>query len=372
MKISFLFSSPAGDILLTDGDNKQPFLIEAGLAHPFITLGDYFNGLVDFVNAGESELCELFGVAKDIIDELVFRSEKHGVLYHIASVEIVFGNRIEKFAISSAITEEGKCCLDRDFVTMQELALGKESSPFPQQYFKKHIIVGKGKEKVSFMMTLSEWLEDYHEWHLALKKEGGEQIQVWDNRSGSYYLDPKQEAQLFYKTSLVLSEYFEPISSRQIYPWHHAAGDFIVKKTDNNIDVRLITVRNYQALFEITAEHEASPLVSYIMFFVHLTIRMRLDRMHGVDQMVWLGAQVVEAVVNGFVDACYQKKGKAKVLSDSLLAVLPTFGPDELETVCQHLLELYKEESIQDYQLICANLEEHLHVVAGEVKRVLR
>jgi hypothetical protein len=37
---------------------------------------------------------------------------------------------------------------------------------------------------------------------------------------------------------MILTACYDPISSRQIFPWHHAAGDFVVRVERERVGVR--------------------------------------------------------------------------------------------------------------------------------------
>ena len=88
MLIKYLFSFLKGDISPGPEDLAKPFLTTPAEHHPFLTLGDYFKALKEFIlkDNGESLVCVLREVLNrdldlDNIRKMLIRSEKHGVLY---------------------------------------------------------------------------------------------------------------------------------------------------------------------------------------------------------------------------------------------------------------------------------------------------
>ncbi|MFC1817318.1 hypothetical protein ACFL0M_15620, partial [Thermodesulfobacteriota bacterium] len=81
-----------------------------------------------------------------------------------------------------------------------------------------------------------------------------------------------------------------------------AAGDFVVKLREQRVDVKLITVRQYQSMFKNTAGLENATLIAeaLLVFFLNLSVRMRLDRLDGIGPVVWSGQEAVDGIVKGF------------------------------------------------------------------------
>jgi len=95
MIVKHLFSSPKGDIPIGPDELVIPFKVSPSKDHPYLTLGGYFEAIKDFImrdngNALTAALTEMLNrcIGLDTIDEILIRSEKHGALYHVASIEI--------------------------------------------------------------------------------------------------------------------------------------------------------------------------------------------------------------------------------------------------------------------------------------------
>ena len=128
MKIQHLFSSPDGDITLTPEDLARPFLITPTESHSFLTLGDYFGSIEAFLLKDPAKtlfsiLKERFNKQIDInkIQEILIRSEKHGALYHPASIEVLVEGKQLKIAVSTAVSERGKLWMAREYEILKHL-----------------------------------------------------------------------------------------------------------------------------------------------------------------------------------------------------------------------------------------------------------
>lgn len=73
--------------------------------------------------------------------------------------------------------------------------------------------------------------------------------------------------------------YYNAETFEQIFPWHHAAGDFVIKLQKNNMKMKLITVRQYAPMLENkneTAKNNTDSdiylmLEAMLVFFLNLS-----------------------------------------------------------------------------------------------------
>ncbi|MGC1403805.1 MAG: hypothetical protein WA974_12855, partial [Thermodesulfobacteriota bacterium] len=114
---------------------------------------------------------------------------------------------------------------------------------------------------------------------------------------------------------------YHPDTYEQIFPWHHGAGDFVVKLTDDGLEVRLVTVRQYGAMADPSEMDRNEAL---LFFFLNLSIRMRLDRLDGVGELIWAEDECLDMTWEGFKEAL-QVKEREGVLA-------PGFGKNFFET----------------------------------------
>ena len=284
MHFQFLLSAPHGDRELSPEDLKQPFLISPGEQHPFLTLADYFGAVQKFIMLNDGNLlCSAIkrqslqtGINLSDISGVIIRSEKHGAYYHISSVEIIGPGKNFKFAVTAALSEYARTSLGEEYFILQQLS--EISSDFiPKTYCKEPVIwkTDSGSEK--FLMILGEWLKGYHEWHASDDPESGNRkIYLWDYKNGYRFLTDAESYEILRQAASILTYYYDQASFRQVYPWHHGAGDFVVKTGPGPLSVKLITARQYDPLVHFDQAEEADRLVATIHFLLNLALKMRL------------------------------------------------------------------------------------------------
>jgi hypothetical protein len=370
MRFRFLLSAPHGDIELSLGDLEQPFRISPSEKHPFLTLHDYFGALQKFILSDNGKhlhaaLAKMkFQDSKKLADisEVLIRSEKHGAFYHIASIEFAGLEKKKKVAIITALTDAAKACLKEEFLLMQQLT-SMNPDFLPRFFYRETVTWPTDAGVEEFYMVLGEWLDSFHEWHLsvnpATKKQ---QIQLWDYKNNYRFLSDEESYELLRQVSFILTCYYDPNSFCQIYPWHHGAGDFVVKAKPGTISVKLITVRQYEPLVHFEQAEEPDQLVAAIHFLLNLSLRIRLDRLDGVGEPAWLGNVAVLAAVEGFfsgLGAPSKTNCFSIVPIEELLEILRTFDSREICDMYESLLELYADEDQDDLRLIKQKLADH-------------
>ena len=383
MIIEYLFSSPEGDIslgpvedpVLGGEDLTRPFLITPSEPHPFLTLRDYFEAIKEFllkdqgeplVRVLEERLNKEIGL--DSIHEILIRSEKHGALYHLASVEIFVDKKQTKFAVSTAFSERGKEWITNEYEVLNLLNSSFKLPYLPNVHLKGEMKcqAGNGKHE-TVSMLLSEWFEEYHEWHLSIDENNNDQkLFIWDFQNGNRYASKEEAFEIFRQASKILTLYYDTKNFNQIYPWHHAAGDFIVKTGDRSIDVRLTTVREYQSIMNYLSEETVNPMIAIVYFFLNLTIRMRLDKLDGLGETVCAGDFSVNATTEGFFDAIriMESEGRYHLgRPKDLLSLLKSFGEEEIRGLFHPLVDWYREGDTSEFRVIQANLRSHVNLL---------
>ncbi len=365
MRFRYLLSDQHGDIELCAEDLERPFLISPSEKHPFLTLTDYFGALQKFImpdddNVLRAVLKEQYSI--DDISEIIIRSEKHGAFYHIASVEIVGLGESIKFAITTALSGPAKTSLDEEFFILQQL-FEITSDFIPKIYCKESINWKTDSGSEEFLIVLGEWLEGYHEWHISDDPEsGGRKIHLWDYNNGYRFLSDAESYELLLQASSILTHYYDKASFRQIYPWHHGAGDFVVNAEPDTISVKLITARQYEPLVQFDQAEEADRLVAAIHFLLNLALRMRLDRLDGVIEPAWLDEFSVDAAVAGFFAGLAATQVEDRLLIGPVaefLEIMQSFDTREIFDMYESLLEIYAEEEQDDFRLIQKKLADH-------------
>jgi hypothetical protein len=276
------------------------------------TYGDYFtaarhfleaNGFAIVVGAVSSRLGRT--VSCLALSDIHITLIKHGAFYHPALVTVHgFGTSL-KFVLNAAVSKPGRQILESEYPALEKLGKSGANAYVP-------IVYGWGKGEAqdgrALDMFLADWFDGFHEFHLSRNAFSNDmQICVWDDERGFFLLSTAQAQNLYRQTAFILTASYNPQTFEQIFPWHHAAGDFVVRLDSAGLQVRLITVRQYASLFrdiEI-AENESAQrkqmLIALLFFLLNLSIRMRIDRLDGTGDLVWGGEEAVSAVWEGFL-----------------------------------------------------------------------
>lgn len=144
---------------------------------------------------------------------------------------------------------------------------------------------------------LADWFEGFHEFHLSLDPvDGIIKLILWNGSPSPFYLSKQQARSVYFEISNILTLFYNPRTYDQIFPWHHGAGDFVVKLDGGRIEVRLVTVRQYGPLADPEAMSVEEALV---FFFLNLSLRMRLDRLDGVGEIAWAGEECLNSTWEG-------------------------------------------------------------------------
>jgi len=336
-----------------------------------ISHGDYFNAVrAFFENRGLEILSRAVAlhlqqtVRPEDIREIRIRLEKHGEFYHPARIEVPVRQHSIFFVLNVAVSETGIRAINQEYRNINRLNDGLPLSALPQVYGFGQVATA-GNRKLP--MFLGQWFEGYNEFHISRDRSDNlEKIIVWGGAGKRFFLSTEQEAYVYRQAARILAYYYNVATFEQIFAWHHAAGDFIVRIKNAVVDLKLITVRRYAPLIQILNHPETSGkgpemiLQALLLFFLGLSIRMRLDRLDGVGDVTWADCRAVPATLEGFfeglalkrqipelpdaIDQCfgyYLSLCSQQDLFELTAAVANEFSPRSAETpiVKQHLEE---------------------------------
>jgi hypothetical protein len=285
-------------------------------------------------------------VAVEEIDCLEIKTEKHGASYQVARIEVSLAGQKISFAVNVAATPEAREQLERDFRLLKILNSRYKNNILPFVYFKGAGLYRERKKPAKWLhMFVAEWFGGYHEFHLHRDDARGENlILLWDSDRGYHYISKEECLELYRQAASILTLYYDYHNFRQIYPWHHAAGDFVLKIDNGEVHVRLVTIRDYDAVVDSSSRKRAAKLLGVIIFFLHLTIQMRVDRLDGVGQVVWAEDHCLDGTVTGFFAGWEEgrKQSKKEIPSvEELRGLLRSFSKDEWLYFLVEMLETY-------------------------------
>jgi hypothetical protein len=296
---------------------ERPFPGQIYASKPFtaqsqsqsIRVGQYFDAIQAFLeHKGNSLIARVAGkqigqrLAPEEIDRIDVFLAKHGPFYQPAKIEAVIGRMKKAFVLNVALSEAGRGCIKREYYLLNMLNDRFGVSYLPAVYGYAEEPLNSG---MIAKMVLGEWLQGYREFHMhpATSNQRGE-IDVWNTEPGGLSLKQDQAAAVYRQAAKILSHFYNLETFEQIYPWHHAAGDFVVRVKNGVPDVKLITVRQYASMIDCSPEDRREILWDALLYFLlNLSIRMRLDRVEGTGDTIWSEAYVVEEAVKGFSQA---------------------------------------------------------------------
>jgi len=282
-------------------------------------------------------------------------------------VEVITAEARVKFTLSTAISQEGQDCILKEHDILHRLNRNSGFSFLPETYGIRKMTCHTAQGKTVEMVILAaQWFEDYHEWHIAVDPaDDTRKIQIWDLKRGPRYASAGEASIIIGECSKILALYYDFENCNHIGAWHHAAGDFIVNcPQGGKPKVKLTTVRKYAPLMAAFSGRDVDPIIAFIYFLLDTTVRMRLDRLDGVGEMVWLDDFVVAATVKGFFDGLREleikEDGVKKVLAADLLKLMKSFARAEIKRVFEPLSARYNDENTDEAAVIDIHLDDHI------------
>ena len=381
MIVSYYFSSPEGDVPADDATLARPFVVRPLETHAFMVLKDYFDAVKGFLLREDGQplallLSRLWNreVGIDDPEKIIVRYEKYGTLYQIASAEVLAEDQKAVLAVTAAMSSSARGTLENEFTLLQELNRRIQPSYLPTVYQKGEITVQGAAGSEIILITLSEWFEGFHEWHFSKDKEGREGIVIWDMGGGFRFASPHEAHEIIRQASMILTLHYGLDDYMHISPWHHGAGDFIVKTVGEVVEVRLVTVRGYEPIAPEFRGKKARPADALFQFFLNMSIKMRLDKQEGMGEPFWAPAAVVDALVKGFFQALKIKESEAerrKITADEFARYLDSMSEDWLEAILFANLSDYRFYDQSDAAFIEKHVGEHAKELRQAISKFL-
>jgi hypothetical protein len=299
------------------------------------------------------------------IREILIYSEKHGGDYHPAKVEVILADRVVPFAMNVALTDRGCAVLANEFRVLGELRRKFGLPYLPRTYFLDET-EGPSAEKGAggMAMYLADWLEGYFEFHLSMVPgEDTAKLILWDSARQDHVLPDRAVGWVYREVARILTAYYDPGTFAQIHPWHLAAGDFIARWEAERVEVRLVAARCYDPLI---GPEDVPPEEALLFFLLNLLLRIRLDRLDGVGEMVFAPDDCLQPAWQGFWEALGEK-AKQGAIDEKFIHVFKRFINDQpVGDIEERLVALLEsiDRSSPDFPIIKRMLEEHIAQVA--------
>jgi hypothetical protein len=310
------------------------------------------------------------------IEEIRVRLEKHGEFYHPCRIEIFVYQQQLPFVLNVAVSETGRRFIEAEFHLLNRLNTEQPFQYLPKAYgFGRTVSNGK-----NFAMFLGQWFDGYHEFHISIDpSDKTRKIMVWDDARGRFFLSAEQTKILYARVSRILTAYYNLESFEQIFSWHHAAGDFIVRIENEKLELKLVTVRRYAAIFENQHKTQSASgdpqriLQALLIFFLNLSIHMRLDRLDGIGEMVWSDSVAVEATLIGFLEALSMKPDVPS-LPDSPLACFIVYlvacNEGDLIDLTAAIVNRFNPQ-MPGLTVVKKNIHKHVQILYASIQQIL-
>jgi len=344
----------------TDGYPDRP-------AKDTLSYGRYFSAIARFCSesgwrrvllAAENKLEQPLTVS-DIEGVSIFL-EKHGAFYHPARIEVTAAQQRICLVVNVAGSQIGKAALLQETRALTHL---NETRPFgwlPEVF---------AIQESAPPMFMGEWFDGYHEFHLTQPNKNKElSIVVWDGAAEPRLLSVHQMAALYTYMAMILTACYDPVTSHQIFPWHHAAGDFVVRLQGDQASVKLIAARGYPPLLGAAEApaNESELMETLLLFFLHLSVRIRLDRLDGVSEVVWAPDSCLVPTIKGFfqgLDLTARLCGLPEPFPLLFHRYARAWQSEALQQTAAQLVESVFDHSSEEYRVIQRHLKAHIKAV---------
>ncbi|BBO70247.1 hypothetical protein DSCA_41770 [Desulfosarcina alkanivorans] len=347
---------------------RQPGVREAQNDDPEpLTYGRYFTAILNFctadgwqriVKAASRKLAR--PVVKSDLEHLSIFLEKHGAFYHPARLQVAVKNQRLSFVVNVAASRRGRRALTREAAALKTLEEQRPFGWFPRVY---DLVCNDPP------MVLGDWFDGFHEFHLTRRPDAnGLAIVVWDGAADRRLLSEGQAGALYRNAAMILTACYDPVTSNQIFPWHHAAGDFVVRLEGEEASVKLITVRDYIPMTGSTGApaNETEILDALVVFFIQLSVRMRLDRLDGVKEVVWAPDSCLEPVMAGFfqgLDLTARINGFPEGFPEMFRHYISRHEAADLSASARRVAETVFDHRSEERRVAAGNLDSHMQMI---------
>lgn len=346
-----------------------------------LTHGDYFKAARSFLEQNQFEVlttalsrCRSQSILPVDIQSVRITLMKHGEFYHPAQLTVALKEASISLVLNAAISPLGQKTMHQETAFLARFSQDDTPPELPR-------IFGKGKvtisEEQSMAVFLGDWFDGYHEFHLSNNFGDTQNVCVWDEEKSPFFLNEVQTYALYHDASKLLTRHYNLSTGDQIYPWHHAAGDFIVKVTEHELSVRLITVRHYGPIFvadktNLRLSNEDQMMAGLLVFLLNLSIRMRLDRWDGIGDIAWADDAAMIGIWDGFRSGIQSNKFLPATIEDPLenfRLYLRQFNEQALNELSSSLINTYHPEA-PEIPVILKHLKSHIATLCDTISTI--
>lgn len=298
--------------------------------------------------------------------------EKHGAFYHPARVSVQLeGEGILCFVLNTAVSEPGLSVLDNEVAALERLAVDVPDVVLPRVFSAGRIALGEFEAA----FFISQWFEGFLEFHIA-GATGNRYLELWESDGRVLAVHGPNYFEIYEHASEILTRLYNLETFEQVFPWHHAAGDFVAKPSNGGFQLRLITVRNYDSMIGIAGDSGELDMEdinrAQLLFFINLSLRMRIDRIGGTNEFCMVDPGVVPHIVAGFFRGLGLKRFGAMAGDDlcrSFLDYTEAFDGEEFLDILGMTVGSYNPDA-PEIPLIKRELAVHAELLMLELREI--
>ncbi|MEJ2640380.1 MAG: hypothetical protein P8010_12470 [Desulfosarcinaceae bacterium] len=350
-----------------------------------VTCGAYFGAVQRALGADGcaplyQALTEMAGAPFEdmCIDSVDVQLLKHGQFYHPSRIVVRAARDSSSLAFNLAFSSDGMELMPREISALKSLSEQEGDLAIPRVLAQGECILetAPGAERQGAWF-LSPWCDGFHEFHLTHHTEEHLAVMVWDDATAPSLLKTDQVACLLEGAARILTTAVNPHSLAHIFPWHHAAGDFVV-----HLDVsghpcpRLITVRDYQPLISPADDADAvldHLLYAQILLVVQAALRLRVDRLDGVGEIALYPLSMVAPICRGLLEGLARMRRRWHLppeLDSFLMDYLRALSPGQLLELNQTIQGGFAPGS-PERAVISTDLETHVQALYDSLQKCL-
>lgn len=334
------------------------------------SIGDYFSAAREFIADNAFHfltrgLAEITGetVASNDIRRIGISLVKHGACYHPSRVDVTTASgRSASFALNGAVSTQGKKLIAGEFRNLERLA-ASIFPPITPKVFGLSKTAHKPPETLDrsdILFFLAEWFDGFNEFHIT-RTGSGYEVAVWEADGTTTLIPPPDYFDIYGNIAEILTRLYDWETFEQVFPWHHAAGDFVLGKTGESKALRLITVRGYGALMETGTGHdrpEPEEISSALLFFlVNLSLRIRIDRINGTGDYHFIDEGCLGPVIRGIFTG-FVKKRLPPAVKESFIRLIASMSIEDYLEFCTLITRSYNPDA-PEIPLIMTHLDLH-------------
>jgi hypothetical protein len=370
--------SPLWDTSLPLSRHQQPHPGTTPV-HKQLTYGEFFKAVSIFIETHLSDCIfnAIFALKRQSlspheISPVHIHLEKHGAFYHPAKILLgPAGHRIALVA-NVAFSTKGKNIVQNEYRLLRQLAGHVSPAWVPRVFGCDRVGIDDQRH---IRVLLGEWFEGFHEFHVTEKRDSGEtHLRVWDPENEALFMSRHQTQGILEQAAMILTAYYNVETSEQITSWHHAAGDFVVCLINDNPILKLVTVRGYEPLFNLSDEPAGLETIlnTLMIFLLNLSIRLRVDRLDGVGDVAWVGADVIQNIMRGFFKGLVLQAENGNIppeFIDALKIFLRTVPEKDIREIFMGIVNRINPKS-PDLPVIKQHVGLHIDTFLSEIRQM--